>query len=201
MLRRVTLKGFKSIKEMDLELRAINILIGANGAGKSNLVSFFKMLNEMIGWRLQTYIGKSGRAQSLLHFGPKVTSHMEARLEFEVESGIDIYTMRLTYIQLHEFEAYLFADPAWFEYFYDHHAGEIAALQAIADSEDSPELINDGQHSAPSKRIIAQLPDYEGAKPVVGPQVAELIGLDVIRSKCPHFSAWLSRLEQLTTSF
>lgn len=102
------------------------------------------------------------------------------------------------YIQLHEFEAYLFADPTWFEYFYDHHAGEIAALQAIADSEDSPELINDGQHSAPSKRIIAHLPDYEGAKPLVGPQVAELIGLAVIRSKCPHFSAWLSRLEQLS---
>ncbi len=103
----------------------------------------------------------------------------------------------IPYIQLHEYEAYLFADPTWFEYFYNHHANEIAALQATADSKHSPELINDGQHSAPSKRIIAHLPDYEGAKPLVGPQVAELIGLAVIRSKCPHFSAWLSRLEQL----
>ncbi|MFM6859064.1 MAG: AAA family ATPase, partial [Dolichospermum sp.] len=73
MLQRVIIKGFKSIKTMDLELRPLNILIGANGAGKSNLISFFKMLNEMMAGRLQQYIGISGYAQSLLHFGPKVT--------------------------------------------------------------------------------------------------------------------------------
>src|SRR5580693_8679304 len=95
MLKRVVLKGFKSIKSMDLELRALNVLIGANGAGKSNLISFFKMLNEMMAGRLQQYIGTSGRAQSLLHFGPKVTPQMEARLEFEVSNGTDIYDMRL----------------------------------------------------------------------------------------------------------
>ncbi|MGH9799882.1 MAG: AAA family ATPase, partial [Blastocatellia bacterium] len=95
MLQRISLKGFKSIKEMDLELRALNVLIGANGAGKSNLVSFFKMLNEMMAGRLQQCIGTSGRAQSLLHFGPKVTPQMEARLEFEVNNGMDTYAMRL----------------------------------------------------------------------------------------------------------
>ncbi len=95
MLRRVSLKGFKSIKEMDLELHALNVLIGANGSGKSNLISFFKMINEMMAWRLQTYIGISGRAQSLLHFGPKVTLQIEAQLEFEVDNGMDTYAMRL----------------------------------------------------------------------------------------------------------
>ncbi len=110
----------------------------------------------------------------------------------------DIGDLRfIPYIQLHEYEAYLFADPTGFEFFYDHHAKEIAALKAIADGQATPELINDGEHSAPSKRIIAQLPNYKRAKSVVGPQVAERIGLDVIRGKCPHFSAWLSRLEQL----
>ncbi|MCI0489053.1 MAG: DUF4276 family protein [Blastocatellia bacterium] len=125
--------------------------------------------------------------------------HMpEKRVEFlERQFAKDIGDPRfIPYIQLHEYEAYLFADPTHFDYFYDHHANEIAALKAIADRH-TPELINDGQHSAPSKRIIAELPDYEDAKSVVGPQVAELIGLDVIRSKCPHFSAWLSRLEGL----
>jgi predicted ATPase len=95
MLRRVILDGFKSIKGMELELRPLNVLIGANGAGKSNLVSFFKMLNEMMGGRLQQYIGASGRAQSLLHYGPKVTPQLEAGLEFEVENGVDTYSMRL----------------------------------------------------------------------------------------------------------
>jgi hypothetical protein len=101
------------------------------------------------------------------------------------------------YIQLHEYEAYLFSDPTWFGYFYDHHERQITALKSIADRHATPEFINDGQHSAPSKRIIAELPDYGDAKSAVGPQVAELIGLDVIRGKCPHFAAWLSRLEAL----
>jgi predicted ATPase len=86
-LRRVVLNGFKSIKKMDLELRPLNVLIGASGAGKSNLVSFFKMLNEMMAGRLQRYIGTTGRA-SLLHFGPKMTPQMEARLEFEEVLGL-----------------------------------------------------------------------------------------------------------------
>src|SRR5580700_5253947 len=95
ILQRVILNGFKSIKAMDLELRPLNVLIGANGAGKSNLVSFFKMLNEMMGGRLQQYIGTGGRAHSLLYYGPKVTPQLDARLEFEVENGIDTYDMRL----------------------------------------------------------------------------------------------------------
>ena len=96
-LRRVTLNGFKSIKTMDIELHDLNILIGANGAGKSNLVSFFKMLNEMMAGRLQTYLANSGRAQSLLHFGPKITPQIQAQLEFEADNGTDIYMMRLSH--------------------------------------------------------------------------------------------------------
>ena len=103
----------------------------------------------------------------------------------------------MPYIQLHEFEAYLFSEPTSFEYFYDHHHGQIEALKAIADGYATPEMIDDGPNSAPSKRIIAELPDYKDAKSAVGPQVAELIGLDVIQEKCPHFNSWLSRLGNL----
>jgi predicted ATPase len=95
MLRRIILKGFKSIKTMELELHPLNVLVGENGAGKSNLVSFFKMLNEMMAGRLQQFIGASGRAQSILHFGAKVTPQMKAVLEFQVGDAVDTYTMRL----------------------------------------------------------------------------------------------------------
>lgn len=103
----------------------------------------------------------------------------------------------IPHIQLHEYEAYLFSDPSYFRYFYDHHERQIAALQAIADGFDTPELIDDGPQSAPSKRVIAEFPDYEDAKSVVGPQVAELIGLAAIRDKCPHFASWLAKLASL----
>ena len=95
VLKRLVLKGFKSIQDVDLELRPLTVLIGPNGAGKSNLVSFFKMLNEMMGGRLQQYIGTSGRAQSLLYLGPKKTPQVEASLEFETSNGVDTYEMRL----------------------------------------------------------------------------------------------------------
>jgi hypothetical protein len=122
-----------------------------------------------------------------------------ARVEFlEKAFAEDVGDPRFVpHIQLHEFEAYLFCDPGQLGFFYDSHEKEIRALQEIADAHNSPELIDDGLHSAPSKRIISQIPDYESAKSVVGPQVAELIGLPTIRAKCPHFHAWISRLESL----
>jgi hypothetical protein len=112
--------------------------------------------------------------------------------------GRDINHPRfIPFIQLHEFEAYLFCRPAEFSLYYPNQSRAIAELEAIANQYNTPEEINDGQHTAPSKRIIAHLPEYKSAKRVQGPEVAELIGLSTIRSKCPHFDAWLTRLEGL----
>jgi hypothetical protein len=121
------------------------------------------------------------------------------RVEFlEQRFAEDIGDYRfIPYIQLHEYEAYLFADPTCFEYLDARRTKEIEALKAIAEQYQTPELINDGQHTAPSKRIIAQFPDYGDAKSAFGAQLAKRIGLQVIRSKCPHFNTWLSRLESL----
>lgn len=103
----------------------------------------------------------------------------------------------IPFIQLHEYEAYLFSDASQLGFFYDNADTKIAILNAIADDAGSPELINDGPHTAPSKRIIAQFPEYQHGKTTVGPQAAELIGLGTIRAKCPHFSEWVSNLEGL----
>jgi hypothetical protein len=101
------------------------------------------------------------------------------------------------HIQLHEYEAILFCDSSCFRYHYDRHEKQIAALQKIADSYATPELIDDGPQTGPSKQIEAQFPDY--VKPAMGADLAVLIGLEAIRTKCPHFNAWLSRLEQPET--
>ncbi len=101
----------------------------------------------------------------------------------------------IPFIQLHEFEAYLFCDVSQFNLFFDNSGPRISALQKIVDNVQSPELIDDGQHTVPSQRILAEFPEYP--KPTVGPQMAELIGLEIIRSKCPHFNSWIGRLEKL----
>lgn len=121
------------------------------------------------------------------------------RVEFlEQRFAEDIGDTRfIPYIQLHEYEAYLFSDPTCFEYLDAGRTKEIEALQAIANQHQTPELINDGPQTSPSKRIIALFPDYGKAKSVFGSQLAEQIGLQVIRSKCSHFNKWLSRLESL----
>lgn len=83
-IERIKLKGFKSIKEMDLELRNINILIGANGSGKSNLISFFNMLNAtLIDGSLQEYTARAGGAGSLLHLGPEKTDKISSEIFFK----------------------------------------------------------------------------------------------------------------------
>ncbi|MFE4106742.1 DUF4276 family protein [Almyronema epifaneia] len=102
----------------------------------------------------------------------------------------------IPYIQLHEYEAYLFADPTCFEYADYLPTNKITALKAIAEQYETPELINDGKETAPSKRILAHFPTYK--KVSDGTQLAEIIGLQTIREKCPHFNTWLHKLQSLS---
>jgi len=82
-LTRMEFSGYKSIEKMSLELGPLNVLIGANGAGKSNLVSFFKLLNALIAEELQQFIAIEGGADSQLFYGAKTTTCIEADLRYE----------------------------------------------------------------------------------------------------------------------
>ena len=104
----------------------------------------------------------------------------------------------IPYVQLHEFEALLLSDPQKFESQFDNRADEISRLVAMVSQFPSPEHINDGINTAPSRRIDKELPQYKHMKASVGPIVAEKIGLLTLRSKCAHFADWLDRLESLT---
>src|SRR6266404_5784453 len=94
---KITLTGFKSIRAMeDFELRPLNILIGANGAGKSNFVSFFSFLHELVAGRLTLAVNKGGGADAHLFLGPKVTKNIVSELRigsygysFELEPTVD----------------------------------------------------------------------------------------------------------------
>jgi len=82
-LDKIHISGYKSIKDLDITLNNLNILIGANGAGKTNFISIFRLLNEMVEGRLQFAVGKGGGIRSLLHYGPKKTRKIEIELLFE----------------------------------------------------------------------------------------------------------------------
>lgn len=99
-LKSIHLKGYKSIDSISgasLEFNDITILLGANGVGKSNLVSFFQMLNYMMTGALQNFIAERGYADAFLYFGSKRTREIIAQIEFVDERATDYYKFRLTH--------------------------------------------------------------------------------------------------------
>lgn len=80
---KITIKGFKSIKALEeFDLKSLNIIVGANGAGKSNLISFFKLLRDLIDGKLNRYVRDNGGATDLLFNGRKVTEKMVFETRF-----------------------------------------------------------------------------------------------------------------------
>jgi predicted ATPase len=83
-VKKLTITGYESIRELrDFELRNLNVLIGANGAGKSNFISFFRMLAEIVGQRFQLFVAVQGGPDALLWFGRKTTEAISAEFEFD----------------------------------------------------------------------------------------------------------------------
>ncbi len=96
MLKRIRVVGWKSIKNQTLDLTPLTVVIGANGAGKSNLLSLFKLLNAMFANTpgLRNYVGQCGSADSLLHYGSKETPIAELELTFATDTGETSYFAR-----------------------------------------------------------------------------------------------------------
>lgn len=82
LLKEIHVEGFKSIKKMDLELKPLNIIIGANGAGKSNFIDVFKMIRKYKEGNLDGYVKSAGGANRLLHLGTKETKEIRAGIYF-----------------------------------------------------------------------------------------------------------------------
>ena len=84
-LTKIIIKGYKSISSaspITLDLNGIDVLLGANGAGKSNIISFFQMLVNMMKGGFQKYVAESGSNKFFLHYGAKQTSEINAELWF-----------------------------------------------------------------------------------------------------------------------
>src|SRR6185437_15385740 len=83
-IQKITIENFKSIRELNsFPLSNINILIGANGSGKSNFLSFFNFVRNIIEKNLGGYTAKSGKADGILTFGRKNSPYLESAIELE----------------------------------------------------------------------------------------------------------------------
>ena len=118
-----------------------------------------------------------------------------AALETAIASNIN-HPRFIPYVQLHEFETFVLVDADRLLIMYPDGETRINRLKKEIGLL-PPEEINDSPQTAPSKRIIKHLPEYEGQKAQVGPMVAADIGLHNLRAKCPHFAEWMAKLEMI----
>ena len=89
----IEINGYKSIKKAMVNLAPINILIGANGSGKSNFISFFDFLNRLYNRKLNEYIALKGGDNKILHKGKKNTDTISFKMEFD--NGQNGYSAQL----------------------------------------------------------------------------------------------------------
>jgi len=118
-LEKVSIRNFKSIRDQTLELAPLNVCIGGNGSGKSNLVGVFHFLNRVVNQELQKYAGVAGGADSILHFGRKKSPSLSVAVEFadsEFSNGYsfellptneDLFTFESERIWFHDRTKYL----------------------------------------------------------------------------------------------
>jgi hypothetical protein len=99
----------------------------------------------------------------------------------------------IPYVQMHEFEALLFSDPSISAQGLD--LTDDSEVQRIRNQFHSPEEINDGEQTAPSKRIVGLNVEYD--KVTDGVLISQKIGLNAMRTQCPHFDGWIAKLEAL----
>jgi predicted ATPase len=86
----IQISGYKSIKSEQIDLKPINLFIGANGSGKSNLISFFDFLNRLYNRNLSEYIAINGGENKILHKGKKITDTISFKIEFN--NGLNGYS-------------------------------------------------------------------------------------------------------------
>lgn len=93
---------------------------------------------------------------------------------------------------VHEFEGLLFSAPEEFAFIAEQDA--VDALCAVREEHPNPEEINSSFDTAPSKRILAVIPEYREVAD--GSDLSQAIGIDRMIASCPHFAAWIQKMRE-----
>lgn len=194
-LERITLAGYKSIRELqrfDLE-RGLNVLIGANGSGKTNFIRFFELLGHMMDPNkgLQNYVSGRGRADAFLFRGMKVTPEFTAHLKF----GLNEYAFTLRAADDRSLffarEEAPFAGPKFGKITNDQGSGHLESV-----------LARKKGLSASEKWVVDTIRDWRvyhfhdtsPSAPVMG--LCNMLDSDVLHGNAANLAAFLMRMEK-----
>lgn len=172
--------GVTSFEKFASDLR--RLLAGAGSGAGSALVT--TMLDY---YRLPDDFPGMATRPAPVDFSARII-HVETSLSNHFDDG-----RFLPFLALHEFEAWVFSCPNTLPTVMTEPAKQ-PQFASISNSVQTPEQINERPGFNPGARIESLFPTYR--KPLHGPIAAQRIGLQLIRGRCPHFNAWLDRLEQ-----
>ncbi len=174
-----------------------------SGGGISR--SYIRLKNDLINW-IKEDRNADARFTMMIDFyrlAPDFPGYEESRKQKTVQNQVKILETRffeeindyrfIPYIQIHEFEALLFSEPKKFAAIYPNRQAQIQQLIDIRSQFNSPEEINQGIETAPSKRIKAILPEYD--KKIAGSLIALEIGFKKLCDENQHFKEWIEKLK------
>ncbi|MFZ3132106.1 MAG: DUF4276 family protein [Desulfosporosinus sp.] len=114
----------------------------------------------------------------------------------DISERVGKRTHFIPYIEMHEFESMLFANPRAYQG-YGVTKEQVDAITKIKETFETPEHINNSYETAPSKRLMKSICGYENLKVSHGSIYAGMIGVETIRKECRHFDSWIVKLEEL----
>lgn len=184
-ITKICIDGFKSIEHCELELNMLNVLIGSNGAGKSNFISLFKMLQSMIDEELQLYVAKHGGSNAFLFLGSKRTDHISIKFSCDTnEYAVDLFpTTSNDFLVYGEklSEEFGGVRPKWRVYHF-HDTSDTALVKQMCGINDNREL------AADARNLAAFLYRLKMAEPRSYKQI-----VSAIKMVAPYFSDFILR--------
>jgi len=181
-----TSKGFKGgdIKFQRLKYNIERLLHTENNILVTTFIDFFRLKNDF----------------------PKYESSLKVfdknqRVKFLEESLFEAinHPRFIPYIQLHEFEGLLFSAKEGFEFLPDLKPSNLESLLLAVIEKDNPEELNDGELTAPSKRLEKLIPGYDKNKPFYGGIIAEINTIETVLKRCKRFKSWVETLIEKAT--
>ena len=159
--------------------RDLTLLLHDSGAAViTSLIDFYRLPGDFPGMKDQP----AGSPQDRV-------SHVEAAWSRAVGDRRFV-----PHLVLHEFEAWIYADPSRLEpWMFDDDLNAVRMIAEIAAAHATPEDIDEGAETAPSKRLCRAFASYQ--KTLHGPLAVAAVGIDRVRAICPHFHSWLTQLE------
>ncbi len=194
----VTVKGFKSIAALDqVPLTPINLLIGANGSGKSNFIEVFSFLHAVREGSLQDYVRRAGGAEELLHFGSKETRQIEIDISFKQK----VNQYRLTLRPTNDDSLYPAEEQVLF-WDKDHHKNPYAEslrprkdnLEAGISSSSGPGRVADWVRARLARWRVYHVHDTSATSPMR--KTAKIQDNEFLRANASNLAAVLYLLQQ-----